>query len=172
MTDLQKKSFELLQLVINVCEKRNIKYFLVCGSALGAVKYHGFIPWDDDIDIGMPRLDYNRFLEIAPNELPNWCFLQNFRTEKMFPQIYSKLRNSHTTFIEKGLAHVSINHGIYIDIFPIDGHPKSQLSQKIFEFKMKVNTWIRYSIFKEYPNKRIQSRNRILRAFGIHIYIT
>ena len=168
MTELQKKSFELLQLAVEICDKHNIKYYLVCGSALGAVKYKGFIPWDDDIDIGILRPDYNRFLEIAQNELPEWCFLQNYRTESLFPQIYSKIRNSNTTFIEKSFADLSINQGIFIDVFPIDGHPKKDLSKFVFKFKMKVNAWIRYSIFKKHPNPRIQSRNKILRAFGVH----
>ena len=55
MTELQRKSFELLKLVVEICDKHNIKYYLVCGSALGAVKYKGFIPWDDDIDVLVPR---------------------------------------------------------------------------------------------------------------------
>ena len=76
MNDIQKKVFEQLEQFIYICEKWDIKYFLVCGSALGAVKYRGFIPWDDDVDVAMLRDDYERFLKIAPKELPNWCFLQ------------------------------------------------------------------------------------------------
>ena len=77
MTDLQKRSFELLGIFVRICEKWDIPYYLVCGSALGAVKYGGFIPWDDDIDVGLLRKDYERSLLVAPQELPEWCFLQN-----------------------------------------------------------------------------------------------
>ena len=168
MTELQRKSFELLQLIVKICDKYDIKYYLVCGSALGAVKYKGFIPWDDDIDVGMLRPDYNLFLEIAQKELPDWCFLQNYRTESMFPQTYSKLRNSNTTFLEKDIAGLAINHGIYMDIFPIDGHPRGTIGRIMFDFKFKINTWIRYSIFENHPNQKIQSRNKILRVLRIH----
>ena len=112
MNDLQRKSFELLQIFVAICEKWNIPYYLVCGSALGAVKYGGFIPWDDDIDVGLLRPDYQRFLEIASGELPDWCFLQNYKTEKYYSHTFTKLRNSNTTFIEEDVADLEMNHGI------------------------------------------------------------
>ena len=62
MNDLQKVEFELLKVFIDICEKLNLNYFLVCGSALGAVRHGGFIPWDDDMDVGMYREDYNKFM--------------------------------------------------------------------------------------------------------------
>lgn len=133
MRDLQAKQLEILKCFIRICEKLNISYFLVCGSALGAVKYQGFIPWDDDIDIGMFRKDYDRFLKEAPAFLPPHLFLQSFRTDPEYPQIFSKLRDSETTFIEKSVSHLSINHGVYIDIFPLDGYPKRKLSQALLE---------------------------------------
>lgn len=168
MNDLQKKSLELLRIFINICEKWNISYYLVCGSALGAVKYQGFIPWDDDIDVGMLREDYERFLAIAPENLPDWCFIQNYKTEELYPQTYSKLRNSNTAFIEKGIEYLPINHGIFIDIFPLDGYPKCSFAQRRFEWKRKVNAWIRYSVLEKHSNEKIQKRNKILRAIGVH----
>ena len=79
MNDLQKVEFELLKVFIETCEKLNLNYFLVCGSALGAVRHGGFIPWDDDMDVGMYREDYNKFMELAPALLPEGLFLQNYR---------------------------------------------------------------------------------------------
>ena len=76
MTDLQQVEFKLLQAVDIVCKQLNIKYYLICGSALGAVKYSGFIPWDDDLDIGLLRPDYEIFVEKAQELLPNSYFLQ------------------------------------------------------------------------------------------------
>ena len=125
MTDLQQVEFKLLQAVDIVCKQLNIKYYLICGSALGAVKYSGFIPWDDDLDIGMLRSDYEVFVEMAQELLPNSYFLQNYRTDPAFPQIFSKVRDSNTTYIEKSAAKLSINHGVYIDVFPLDGYPKT-----------------------------------------------
>lgn len=135
MNDLQKTEFELLKIFIEICDKLELKYYLVCGSALGAVKYGGFIPWDDDIDVAMIREDYETFCEKAPYMLPEGKFLQNYHSEPECPFLYSKLRNSNTTYIEKSSANLFINHGMFIDIFPIDGYPKGELSKWWLDIK-------------------------------------
>lgn len=168
MTELQKKSYELLEIFVKICEKWDIPYFLVCGSALGAVKYGGFIPWDDDIDVGLCREDYMRFLSVAPQELPQWCFLQNYKTEKNFIHTFSKLRNSNTAFIEEGVKDLSMNHGIFLDIFPIDGYPEGKLKIKIFELKRKLNAWVRNAVIEDHYMPKIRKRNKVLRFFGVH----
>ena len=168
MNNLQKKVFELLQIFVGICEKWDIPYYLVCGSALGAVKYGGFIPWDDDIDVAMLREDYQRFLEVAPPELPQWCFLQNYRTDPVFPHTFSKLRNSNTTFIEEGVSHLPINHGIYLDIFPIDGHPTGRIEKLLFMLCKKGSDWIRFSVLEDNRNKKVRNRNKVLRFLGCH----
>lgn len=123
MTDLQRTELEMLRAVDKVCTQLCLKYYLVCGSALGAVKYGGFIPWDDDLDVGLLRPDYEIFCEKAGELLPEGLFLQNYRTDPAFPQVFSKIRDSRTTFIEKSAAKLPINHGVYIDVFPLDGYP-------------------------------------------------
>lgn len=167
MNELQKKTFEMLQIFVGICEKWNIPYYLVCGSALGAVKYGGFIPWDDDIDVGLLRKDYQKFLEVAPKELPEWCFLQNYCTDPAFPHTFSKLRNSGTTFIETGVAALLMNHGIYLDVFPIDGHPVRPLDKLFFEVIQKWNDWIRF-IPVDNALPKVRLRNRVLRFLGLH----
>ena len=124
MTDLQKVEFEILKTAINICDQLNLTYYLVCGSALGAVKYQGFIPWDDDVDIGLPREDYEVFIQKAQEMLPEYYFLQNYLTDKNFPLFMSKIRDSRTTFVEKLYKNIDMNHGVYIDVFPLDGYPK------------------------------------------------
>ena len=178
MTDLQKCSFELLRIFVGICEKWDIPYFLVCGSALGAVKYGGFIPWDDDVDVGLLRRDYDRFLEVAAQELPQWCFLQNYKTEKNATYTYSKLRNSNTTFIEQNVASMEMNHGVYLDIFPLDGYPQGRLEAEVFELKRRLNGWVRYSVCGDSQNPKVRRRNKILRRLGVqnrayqsHVYI-
>lgn len=168
MNDLQKKAFELLQTFVGVCEKWDIPYYLVCGSALGAVKYGGFIPWDDDIDVGLLREDYEKFLSVAPGELPEWCFLQNYMTDPMFPHTTTKLRNSNTTFIEDGVAHLAMNHGIYLDVFPIDGYPSGHFGKLIFEVTKKWNEWIALLNMKHSKTLQIRIRNQVLRLLGYH----
>ena len=133
MTELQRVEKAILTSTLKVIENLNLMYYLVCGSALGAVKYNGFIPWDDDIDIAMPRKDYTVFCEKACELLPPHLFLQNCHTEKNFPYIFSKIRDSRTTYIEKGMAKLDINHGVYIDVFPLDGYPAELKEQRWLE---------------------------------------
>lgn len=140
MTELQKTEFDILVQFDAVCRKLELPYFLVCGSALGAVKYGGFIPWDDDIDVAMYREDYELFLRKAPSLLPEHLFLQNWRTDPACPQIGSKLRDSRTTYIEKTAAKLPMHHGVFIDIFPLDGYPEGKLTRKIFEFRKRLYT--------------------------------
>lgn len=165
MNELQQKEVELLKVFVGLCEKHGLKYYLVCGSALGAVKYKGFIPWDDDIDVGMPREDYERFLTKA-GELPKHLFLQNYRTDRFFPHVYSKLRDSNTTLIEKNMAHLKINHGIYIDIFPLDSYPEKDI--KSFERKKKILNWMHYCALNNKNSKKVAIRDWGFRLLGFH----
>lgn len=137
MTDIQSIEFEILKEFIKICNELNLTYYLVCGSALGAVKYQGFIPWDDDVDVALPRRDYEIFCKKAQDMLPEHIFLQNYKTQSTFPRIYSKLRNSCTTYIEKGTAGIQMNHGIFIDVFPLDGYPMDSVEIKRLEFNKK-----------------------------------
>lgn len=149
MTDLQKVEFDILQCFTQICDKLQLPYFLVCGSALGAVKYGGFIPWDDDVDVALPRDAYEIFLEKAPALLPSYLFLQNYQSEPYFTHCFTKLRNSNTTYIEKSVARAPIHHGVYIDIFPIDGYPSGSVSSAILEIRKKVFLslmWANYHI--------------------------
>lgn len=143
MTKLQQVEFEILKEVIRICDELHLKYFLVCGSALGAVKYGGFIPWDDDVDVALPRNDYEFFCQRAQEMLPEHLFLQNSRTDKQFPLIFSKVRHSGTTYVEKPYAKTNMNHGIYIDVFPLDGYPDDTVSQERLEKEKK-----RYNIMR------------------------
>lgn len=130
MNELQKVEFELFVCFDEICKKIGVDYFLLCGSALGAVRHNGFIPWDDDFDVGMYRDDYSKFMDLAPALLPEGIFLQNYKSDPFAPFNFAKLRNSNTTFIEKSISKLDMNHGIYMDIFPLDGYPKETNEQK------------------------------------------
>lgn len=138
MNQLQQIQFDMLCELTRVCNELDLRYFLVCGSALGAVKYKGFIPWDDDIDVGMPRRDYEIFIEAAMTMLPANLFLQNFHTEVNFPQIFSKIRNISTTFIEASVSRLDICHGVYIDVFPLDEYPAAKTQQLRIEIRKRL----------------------------------
>ena len=168
MTPLQTIQLDMLKQFVAICDKLKLRYYLVCGSALGAVKYRGFIPWDDDIDVAMPRPDYQKFLEAAPGQLPEHLFLQNYHSDPEFPHIYSKLRHSHTTFLEDGVAHLHMHHGIYIDIFPLDGYPRHKPEQLWLDLRKKVYSWQQYCALQgDFPRK-VGLRNWIFRLLGFH----
>lgn len=132
MTELQTVELNLLKELLALCEKLSLRSYLVCGSALGAVKYGGFIPWDDDIDVALPRPDYERFCAEAPAYLPDWCFLQNYRSEPLYYLLGSKLRDSRTTYMEQMAERLPIHHGVFIDVFPLDGKWSSQTDEKAY----------------------------------------
>lgn len=171
INEYQSEGLQLLKVFINLCEKLDLKYYLACGSVLGAVKYKGFIPWDDDIDVCMRREDYEIFVKEAPRYLPENLFLQNYKTDPEFPSVTSKLRNSNTAWIEEGVAHLNINHGIYLDIFPLDGYPKAAEEQKIFEKKKMHFERIRAISYKQKLNIKAVRTNIVLIAnklFGMY----
>ena len=170
MNELQKTEFEILKSFIEVCQKLNLRYYLVCGTALGAVKYGGFIPWDDDVDVALPREDYRIFCEEAPCLLPDYYFLQNHLTDPAYPGIYSKIRDSRTTYIEISSADLPINHGIYIDVFPLDGYPTdameaAKLERKKMFYRLKLAS--AYSITEKHSVKA-KLLLRCERLLGFH----
>ncbi len=116
---LHAKQYEILLEFDRVCKKYGLTYFLAYGTLLGAIRHKGFIPWDDDIDTLMPYQDYVKLNEIPKSEWKHPFFLQNSETDKNYSLCFSKIRNSHTTLITKELAHLDINQGVDIDIYPL-----------------------------------------------------
>lgn len=139
MNDLQKCQLNILIEFIRLCEKHHLTYYLVGGSCLGAVRHKGFIPWDDDIDVGMPRKDYDRFIQLQ-SEVNKPYFIQTYKTDKNYIYNYAKLRDSSTTYIENYFVCHQFNHGVWIDIFPLDGMSKEIKPAYKFEKKVKW-TW-------------------------------
>lgn len=168
MTELQRVEFDILKEFVRVCNENGLKYFLVCGSALGSVKYGGFIPWDDDIDVALPRDDYNRFVKLAPSQLADELFLQTYETDEEYPNLYAKLRNSDTAYIEKSSANLCINHGIYIDVFPLDGYPEAKLSQFRLEFRKKLFKLKQSCSFEGNYSLKVRILRLVLRLLGTH----
>ena len=117
--ELHKEILSIMDSVDKICRKENLRYYLIGGSLLGAVRHKGFIPWDDDLDIVMPREDVEKFIELTENELPESLYLRWITTEKTYGQIVAKICKTNTVFDEYGNAYGKRN-GIFIDIFPLD----------------------------------------------------
>lgn len=120
MTERQAKLVEMMQYFHSFCEKHQITYYAIGGTALGAVRHKGFIPWDDDMDLGVPRTDYERLKDLANVLESESKFKIEFPLEnKEYVFAYAKLYDTSTTLIES--ARKPIKRGIYIDLFPLDG---------------------------------------------------
>ena len=116
---LQNTELQILRDVTEFCDKNNIQYFLTSGTLLGAVRHGGFIPWDDDVDIAMPRKDFEKFLQLS-DKLPNDYICQSTRFNPNYPIAITKIRKKGTIMKEPVMAHLDINHGIWVDVFPLD----------------------------------------------------
>ncbi len=132
LDNLKKAELDILKEFIKVCDSLNLRYYITYGTLIGAIRHKGFIPWDDDIDLYMTRADFEQFKLKAPELLPEHLFVQTSKTDPEFIYSYMKIRNSNTTFIESTASHRNINHGIFIDIFPLDFYPKSKIKAFFF----------------------------------------
>jgi lipopolysaccharide cholinephosphotransferase len=125
--ELRKLQLVLLDMLIEldrICRKHDIKYSLIGGTLLGAVRHGGFIPWDDDVDVGMLRADYIRFREVCYTELNHdKYFFQDNTTDPHYRWGYGKLRRKNSEFLRAGQEHMKMRTGIFIDVFPADAVP-------------------------------------------------
>lgn len=135
---VQQVELDILKKFDAICTEMGLTYFLDSGTALGAVRHEGFIPWDDDIDVGMPRKDYDIFMQIGQEKLGDGFFLQNRITDPKSPFSFAKIRKNNTVFLEWNKRNIDMNHGIFIDIFPYDILPESGRDEYIDECR-KLN---------------------------------
>ena len=144
---MHEELYRTLAEVIRVCEVCNIPYFIQGGSAIGALYNKGIVPWDDDIDVGMTRENYERFLREAPAHLSSEYFLEWFGTEENTPFYFAKVKRNNTLFVEEMWRNMDIHHGIFVDIFPYDRIPDNPLLEKLHRFSAKF--WINCFMGKE-----------------------
>ncbi len=130
---------ELLDVLDAICKKYNITYYLEFGSLLGAVRHHGFVPWDNDIDVSMMRSEYKRFVEIAKTELSEPFVIQDgYNGFACFP--FAKLLKSGTTALEIPEAPPTYHQGIFIDVFPLDVVPDGT-EESFAIYQAEVELW-------------------------------
>lgn len=140
MQQLWETEQEILDVIHRVCVENELQYSLAYGTLLGAIRHEGFIPWDDDIDLMMPRADYERLLAIWKDAAPKEYILQNIQTDSDFTQSFTKIRKEHTTFLQDDAEREKKHHkGIFVDIFPCDRIPDGKALGKIYYFACAVN---------------------------------
>lgn len=134
-------TLDLLVQLDKVCRKHGIRYFCDGGTALGAVRHKGFIPWDDDLDVVMSRAEYAKLDAVAPTEFHHPYFWQTNETDPGSARGHAQLRNSDTTAILKtemrdGKALYTFNQGVFIDIFPFDNLPDDEGERETFRKRL------------------------------------
>ena len=117
---IQLIQLDMIKKVHEVCRANGLRYTMLGGTLLGAVRHRGFIPWDDDLDIGLPRPDYERLLALLEKHPIEGCFLQTFATDPHYVQPYAKLRKNGTRYVESFWKDIDMHQGVFIDIFPLD----------------------------------------------------
>lgn len=134
MNKTQEKLLEIAKKFVDICDKNKLSYFALGGTCLGAMRHNGFIPWDDDIDFAMPREDYEKFVNLYQKDFGDDYFIQTNKTDKNYYLTYAKVRDNRTTAIEKTVCNIKMNHGLWIDIFPLDGISERKKVNNFYDF--------------------------------------
>ena len=133
MTELRKlqlAELELLRIFTDICKKEKLTYYMVCGTMLGAVRHKGFIPWDDDTDVAMPRPDYERFLQVVEKHLPAGYGLRIYKTDAEYTSYFAELTTQK--FQVNMLFNSAERRDAWLDVFPLDGVPDGKIRRKIY----------------------------------------
>ena len=168
MTEVQKKELEVLKEVIKIIEKHDLRYFAVGGTCLGAIRHHGFIPWDDDVDIAMPREDYELFRTKLYKELPAKFKKLDYDNSERNNFLFVKIHDSATTYISEYAKDSPDRYtGAFIDIMAIDGLPLKKAEKVVHrsQILLTLNKYVRklpIDYIKEKPFKALIKKSLAL----------
>ena len=154
--EIKKIEISILDYIASVCEENNIGYYLAYGTLLGAIRHHGFIPWDDDIDIYMLREDYMKFIEIAKEHIHHRYKLLSIYNDDDYYYEFAKVVDSNTKLKINNVKQIK-KEGVWVDIFPLDNVPKH-----VFFLKILINFLVVCRILSVYIKFPHEKRNIIL----------
>lgn len=167
LRELQLEELKILKEVTNILEINNLSYFAMFGTLIGCVRHNGFIPWDDDVDIAMPRSDYEKFLQLAEQILPSNLKVLHYSKNVFVPNKILRIENINTCMIPldiEGNLRKEVAHGVQIDIFPIDGiyanEKKAKKTIKKVRRMMSIDT-----LFREKYYLGMSLKHRMLHFF-------
>lgn len=167
MKNVWAVELDILAKFISVCKDNGLRYFADGGTILGAVRHKGFIPWDNDIDVAMPRPDFDRLLEIGSTQFNHPYFFQTPHTEGgKFFRTWVKICNSNTTGASVEEYKKGINCGIFIDVFPLDIVPANKFLKFFFIKKLDfIRKNSRFSDHRAVPQRFIPKIKYIFKLF-------
>ena len=159
LRQLQMIQLELLTEVDRICKKCGIRYNIIAGTLLGAVRHGGYIPWDDDADVALLRSEYEKFRSACKTELDKTkYYFQDHRNTKGYRWGYGKLRRKGTLFLRENQEHMPYEQGIFIDIFPLDAVPNNYILRSIKNFECFCIRKILWSKVGKIADKNIGKR--------------
>lgn len=154
---LQIEELNMLHVFVDICEKNSLRYFIIGGTLLGAVRNKGFIPWDDDVDVAMPRPDYNRLLSIMREYESKEYYFCNFNTEENYSYAWARM-NSKKIKVVNNMANNPKVEPVFIDIIPLDGFPDNRLFRIIH--KARLSFWWSVNQLCQFDKMVDQKRQR------------
>lgn len=161
---LQSKALEILLYFKDFCEEHGLLFYLCGGCCIGAIRHNGFIPWDDDVDVFMPRDDYEKLAVLWPKyaDTDRYTYCRTNKTEN-YHDAGASIRDNNTTFINKHSVDEDICHGLGLEIMPIDGYPNSKFKR----FKQLIFAMI-FALFN--VQRLPDNKGKFLRVLARVIY--
>lgn len=147
---------DLLAEFKRVCDKHSLKWYASSGTLLGAIRHGGFIPWDDDLDVCMPREDYDKLTKLYADEFKQPYFLQTPYTDEDYCYSFAKLRNTNTSFAVEAFIESSMNQGIFFDIFPLENSSEQGYRDRRNQI---VDTLQKCSAYMSRKNKFVKNKH-------------
>lgn len=170
LRELQLEELRILKEFLEIVKEYKLRYFMLGGTLLGAVRHKGFIPWDDDIDIGMPREDYEKFIKKILERKMNKIKFKNFNYSDEVNIYFSRMESEKIKIYDNSAITKKIERWAWIDIFPLDGVPNNIFVRQLYKFKMlRLRLLLQYSMFSKIVNQNLPNRpihEKLLIEFG------